>query len=95
MRAEDDQAVKEGKLAPDRERELAQIRTIFRDQPMPGWLTERVALGSAKERAQRRQREERHKKARIAVAHDREAFVTAAGKRLAEPLALHRKHGVE
>ncbi|MET8945418.1 hypothetical protein ABZX30_17995 [Streptomyces sp. NPDC004542] len=88
LRAEDDQAVREGKAARDREQQLEEIEHDLQGQLTPDWLNVRVALGSAEERKQRRQREKRHREACVAVAGGRERFVTATEEWLAERPAL-------
>ncbi|MFF9496543.1 hypothetical protein [Streptomyces flaveolus] len=93
LRAEDDQAVKDGKPESDREVELHQIDSQLAAQGKPDWLQVWKALGSAQRRNRLWKLRQRDQEARNAMAAGREEFVTAAGNWLAGPPALDSSRG--
>ncbi|MFJ4519210.1 hypothetical protein [Streptomyces sp. NPDC088816] len=97
LRAEDDQAVKDGKRGPDRDldKDLLMMDRDLDGVGGPAWLNVWVAVGSGWDREQRRKQRERHRDARNAVVKGREVFVTAVGEWLAEPPSLNGTRGTD
>ncbi|WP_164873033.1 hypothetical protein [Streptomyces resistomycificus] len=93
LRAEDDQAVKDGKRESDREHELHMIESDLVGLGKPDWLQVGVALGSAQRREMLAKLRQRDQEARNAMAAGREEFVTAAGDWLAGPPPLDGPRG--
>ncbi|MFF4557913.1 hypothetical protein [Streptomyces sp. NPDC001422] len=89
LRAEDDQALKDGKQESDREQELHEIEGDLVGLGAPDWLQVRVALGSAQRRETLRKLRQRDQEARNTMTAGREEFVTAAGEWLASLLDGH------
>ncbi|MER5200281.1 hypothetical protein ACWD3J_36710 [Streptomyces sp. NPDC002755] len=93
LRAEDDQAVKDGRPESDREQELHMIESDLVGLGKPGWLQVGVVLGSAQRREMLGKLRQRDQEARHAMDAGREEFVTAAGDWLAGPPALDGPRG--